>query len=195
MPMDEPTLIQRSRQGDLDAFNRLVESYQSQVFNLAWRMLGSPAGAEDAAQEAFISAYRNISSYRGGSFRAWLLRIAVNACYDQLRTSKRHSGPSLDALLETPSFQPPSKDPSPESLALSAELSAAIQQAIAALPEDQRSVLVLVDVEGLAYEEVAQAAGVNIGTVKSRLSRARARVRDLLAAHRELLPDRYRLPK
>lgn len=193
--MDEPTLIQRSRKGDLDAFNRLVESYQSQVFNLAWRMLGSPTSAEDAAQEAFISAFRNITAYRGGSFRAWLLRIATNACYDQLRAAKRHGGPSLDALLETPSFQPPSKDASPESQALSAELSAAIQSAIATLPEDQRSVLVLVDVEGLAYEEVAQAAGVNIGTVKSRLSRARARVRNLLAAHRELLPDRYRLPQ
>ena len=193
--MDEVTLIQRSCQGDLDAFNHLVESYQSQVFNLAWRMLGSHASAEDAAQEAFISAYRNIASYRGGSFRAWLLRITTNACYDLLRAAKRHGGASLDALLETPSFQPPSKDPSPESQALSAELSAVIQQAILALPDDQRSVLVLVDVEGLAYEEVAQAAGVNIGTVKSRLSRARAHVRESLAAHRELLPDRYRLPQ
>ena len=192
--MEEATLIQRSRQGDLDAFNRLVESYQSQVFNVAWRILGSSAGAEDAAQEAFISAYRNIAAYRGGSFRAWLLRIATNSCYDQIRASKRHGGSSLDALLETPSFQPASNDPSPESQAVTAELSAAIQHAIAALPEDQRAVLVLVDIEGLAYEEVAQAAGVNIGTVKSRLSRARARVRDLLAAQRELLPDRYRLP-
>ena len=100
--MDESQCILAAQQGDLDAFNNLVETYQRQVYSLAFRMLGSSAAAEDAAQDAFISSFKNIRAFRGGSFKSWLLRIAANACYDQMRSSKRHGGSSLDVMLENP---------------------------------------------------------------------------------------------
>lgn len=194
-PHLEEELIRRSREGDLESFNRLVEMYQGQVYSLAFRMLGAAAPAEDATQETFLAAYRNLRSFRGGSFRAWLLRIGTNACYDQLRAAHRTAGASLEAILENPGSHPPSPAPSPEQEALRLELAREIQKAIADLPPDQRSVLVLADIEGLSYEEVAQATGSSLGTVKSRLSRARARVRDYFAQRRELLPGSLRLDR
>ena len=121
--MDEQELIECSQNGDLESFNRLVESYQGQVYNLAFRMLRG-VSAEDATQEAFISAFRHIRSFRGGSFKAWLLRIATNACYDQMRSGKRRPSISLDSMLEEdPAWEPASKEESPEDHALRAELS------------------------------------------------------------------------
>jgi len=191
-PANEDEILLRSREGDLASFNRLVEAYQAQVYGVAYRMLGAAAPAEDATQETFIAAWRHIRSFRGGSFRAWLLRIATNACYDHLRALKRAASVSLEALRESAAWQPPAPDPSPEAQALSAELAREIERAIAGLPPDQRAVLVLADVHGLSYEEVAQAAGCSLGTVKSRLSRARARVRDYFAGRPELLPSSLR---
>lgn len=191
--MDEPALIAASQRGDLTAFNQLVELYQGALLNHAARMLSSVASAEDATQEAFISAFRHIRSFKGGSFRGWLFRIATNACYDQMRAAQRRPGPSLDAFLENPGWQPASGDATPEQAALQSELAREIQRAIERLPSDQRGVLLLADVEGLSYEEVAEAMECNVGTVKSRLSRARARVRTELSSKRELLPGWLRL--
>lgn len=185
-------LANRSKQGDLEAFNTIVERYQRQVFNLSARILGNIASADDATQETFISAHRSMAKFRGGSLRAWLLRIASNQCYDILRASKRRPADSLDQSLMNPSFRVPSTGDSTEHQVLQGELAQEIQRGILTLPEDQRTVLVLIDVQGLSYDEAAEAAGVSIGTVKSRLSRARARVRDYLKEHRELLPDEFR---
>ena len=191
--MDEPDLIARSQEGDLDSFNQLVEMYQGQVYNLALRMLGSGAAAEDAAQEAFISAFQHVKSFRGGSFKAWLFRIATNACYDQMRSAKRRRSTSLEGMLERdPSREPESGGESPEAAALRAELSRELTNAFNILRADQRAVLILSDVEGLSYEEIAQATGASLGTVKSRLSRARSHLRDHFTKHGELLPARYR---
>ncbi len=189
----EAELIAASQRGELVAFNRLVELHQAAIFNHAARMLGSIPAAEDAAQETFIAAFKNIKAYRGGSFKGWLFRIATNTCYDQLRQKQRRPGASLDEYLENPNFQPPSAAAGPEEQALSAELARELQRAIATLPEDQRTVLLLSDVEGLSYEEVAEASGCSLGTVKSRLSRARGRVREELRTKRELLPGWLRL--
>lgn len=192
--MDEQQLIERSRNGDLDAFNRLVETYQAQVYNLAYRMLGSQASAEDAAQECFISAYKNIRAYRGGSFKGWLFRIATNACYDQLRSKKRHAETSLEDRLEADQgWQPASVGETPEEAAITGELSREIAKAVTTLPEDQRLVLIMADVQGFTYEEVAEATSSSLGTVKSRLSRARAKVRDYFSTRPELLPAKFRL--
>ncbi len=193
-PAHEEELIRRSRDGDLESFNRLVERYQRQVYSLAYRMLGA-ARAGDATQESFIAAWRSLRSFRGGSFRAWLLRIATNACYDLLRAAKRASADSLQAMQEAGARLPASGNPSPEQHALNAELAREIQRAIQGLPPDQRAILIMADIEGLSYEEVAQAAGCNLGTVKSRLSRARARVRGHFAGRPELLPPSIRLDK
>ena len=192
MQPDESELVERSKGRDLSAFNQIVERYQSHVFNLAARILGDRAAAEDVAQETFISAFRAIDGFRGGSLRGWLLRIASNRSYDSIRSTKRRSENSLDESLEHPSFQPVSKDPSPEQMALRGELRDEIQNAVLSLPPDQRAVVVMIDVQGLSYDEASEATGVSLGTVKSRLSRARAAVRGHLLDRSELLPDQFR---
>lgn len=196
--MDEPGLIKAARQGDLDAFNRLVLAYQDIVYTQAYRMMGDVEAAEDATQEAFISAYQHLSSYRGGSFRGWLLRIVTNACYDELRRRKRRPTIPLEPLdseneeIESPSWLADITE-LPEESALRAELGRAIQRCLDELPDEFRTMVVLVDVQGLDYQEAAQAAGAPVGTVKSRLARARMRLRDCLLAVWELLPSAYRL--
>ena len=194
MEPEDIELVHRSQGGDLGAFNHIVERYQTQVFNLSIRMLGDRSSAEDVTQETFTSAYGAIRRFRGGSLRAWLLRIASNATRDLIRSSRRRLEQSLDRSMDNPRFQPRSRLESPEEYAMRGELAAEIQRAILSLPADQRTLLVLIDVQGLAYEEAAEAADISLGTVKSRLSRARAGVRDYLIQHGgELLPQQFRL--
>jgi RNA polymerase sigma factor (sigma-70 family) len=196
--MDEAALIDSARRGDLDAYNRLVLAYQDMVYNQAYRLMGSFESAEDATQDAFISAYRNLSSYRGGSFKAWLLRIVTNACYDELRRQKRRPTIPLEPLdsedeeVESPRWL---ADPSetPEEAAERAELNQALQRCLADLPDEFRAVVILVDVQGLDYSEASQAIGKPLGTVKSRLARARLRLRGCLQGMWELLPAAFRL--
>ncbi len=195
MADEEQRLIAAAQRGDVESFNALVRLYEGRVYNLGYRMLGDADSAADASQEAFLSAFRNIRSFRGGSFRSWLLRIATNACYDVLRAKKRRPSVSLDASdpdADDSPLQIADDHESPDDLALRRELAVAIQEGLAHLPEDQRLVVVLSDVQGLAYEEIAQITNANLGTVKSRLSRGRARMREVLRAG-ELLPMRYRL--
>jgi RNA polymerase sigma-70 factor (ECF subfamily) len=194
--MDEEALIRAAQQGDVTAFNRLVLQYQDMAYGVACRITSDPHLAADAAQEAFISAHRGLPGFRGGSFRAWLMRIVTNACYDELRRRKRHPQISLDALyVEDTPPEGYSSSPleSPEDHVQRQELGQMIQAGIDLLPDDQRLVLVLSDVQGFSYEEIAEAAGVPRGTVKSRLHRARAKLRDYLREREELLPARYRL--
>ena len=192
--MDEKAVIVAAQQGDVQAFNRLVFEYQSMAYNVAYRILGDGDMAADACQEAFLAAYKNIRHLRGDSFKAWLLRIVTNACYDQLRHKKRKPSESLDDLLDESDHSTLIADPapSPEQQALRRELEASIIAGIQALPYDQRVTLVLADVQGLPYEEIADATGVSLGTVKSRLSRGRGRLRDYLVGIGELLPASYR---
>lgn len=193
---NEAALIQSARRGSLDAFNTLVLHYQDGVYSLAYRIMGESAAAADAAQEAFIAAFRRLDSYRGGNFKSWLLRIATNACYDELRRRKRRPISAFDDLPGGESDDGPALPadlPTPEQAMQQSELNQAIEQCIAALQVEQRTVLILSDIEGLSYQEIAASAGVNLGTVKSRLSRARAGVRQCLQAVQELLPTEYRL--
>ena len=192
MHPEDTKLVNKAQRGDLVAFNLIVERYQAHVFNLSARILGNRTTAEDITQETFISAYRAIKKFRGGSLRSWLLSIAANASRDFLRSSRRRPEQSLDESLLNPGFQVASGDESPEQQALRVELGAEIQHAILTLPADQRTVLVLIDVQGLSYEEAAESTGASLGTVKSRLNRARGRVRDYLRNHPELLPDEFR---
>jgi RNA polymerase sigma-70 factor (ECF subfamily) len=194
METEEAVLIERSRAGDLDAFNSLVLTYQGQVYNVCARMLGSPQAAEDAAQEAFISAYRAVRRFRGGSLRAWLLRIAANACHDELRRRRSRPQVPLESPADDdhPASEPPASDEPLEQRAERLELARHLQQGLASLPPDQRLAVILRDVQGLTYEEVAEATGASLGTVKSRISRGRAALRDFLLAGGELLPSRFR---
>ena len=196
--MDELSLIQAARQGDLDSFNRLVLAYQDLVFSQAYRLMSDVQAAEDATQDAFISAFKNIANYRGGSFRAWLLRIVTNSCYDELRRRKRRPTTPLEPLdadeeeIESPHWM---ADPgeSPEERTERIELDHAIQNCLDELPADFRSVVVLVDVQGFDYIEAAEVIRTPVGTIKSRLSRARLRLRDCLQGWWELIPAQFRL--
>ncbi len=193
---DEQALIRTARRGNLEAFNALVLHYQDSVYTLAYRIMGESHSAADVAQETFILAYRRLDSYRGGNFRSWLLRIATNTAYDELRRRKRRPATSFEELpgSDTDDGPPLSGDtPNPELVVQQGELQRAIQNCINALGDDQRLVLVLSDVEGLSYQEIADHLDVQLGTVKSRLSRARASVRHCLQAVQELLPSAYRL--
>ena len=188
--LDEPELIERSQRGDLDAFNAIVAAYQDRVYNVCLRMLGSPHAAQDATQEAFISAYRNVKRIRGSNIRPWLLRIATNACIDELRRKKRQPQISLDVPSpgsedERP-LDVPDRAAGPEQRALQGEVGRALQAELERLPADQRAAIVLCDVEGLSYEEVAEAMDSSVGTVKSRISRGRARLRESLRGRTEL---------
>jgi RNA polymerase sigma-70 factor (ECF subfamily) len=197
--MDELGLALSAQDGDLNAFNRLVLEYQDMAFNLAYRMLGDPDSAADAAQNAFISAYRHLSSYRGGSFKSWVMRIVTNTCYDELRRQKRRPTTPLepydseqDEEIESP-YWLEDDNPSPEEEVESSELEEAIQDCLQQMKPDFRVVVVLIDIQGMDYQEAADSSGINLGTIKSRLARARGKLRDCLQYFRELLPPQFRL--
>lgn len=199
---DERALVARSQRGDVPAFNQLVELHQESAYALALRMLGDPEAAADVTQDAFLSAFRAIGSFRGASFRAWLLRIVSNACYDTWRARTRRPATSLEGLIEGDGSEDSSSAAvpaammderwEPERAVLRVEVVEAIQRALLELPEEQRLALILSDVQGLAYEEIAEVMQTSLGTVKSRISRARGHMRDLLRAKGELLPQMYR---
>lgn len=212
--------IARAQSGDRTAFNQLVVRHQDAVYTLCYRLTGNAEDAADAAQEAFLSAFRHIADYRGGvakpgggeaadegvrrshaegAFVGWLLRIAANACHDLHRYRRRRPAESLDAPPPgSDSAEPASRDVpdsavGPESAALSEELAHVLQRGLLELAEDQRLALVLCDQHGYDYQTIAQLTGTELGTVKSRINRARRKMRDFLRGHRELLPDPYRL--
>lgn len=196
--MDENALITSAKRGDLDAFNRLVLSHQDALFNAALRILGDGDLAADATQEAFLAAFRGLNGFRGGSFRAWLMRTVTNACYDELRRRKRRpTGPLEPEGRDGEDVESPRwlADPelSPEQQAEAQELEHAIQHCLENLPLEFRTVVVMADLQGLDYTEVAAAIRVPLGTIKSRLARARLRLRECLQDFAELLPASFRL--
>jgi RNA polymerase sigma-70 factor, ECF subfamily len=182
----------RARRGDLDAFNALVLDYQRLVYNLCYRLLGQAQAAEDTTQETFVNAWRSISGLRGESFRPWLLRIAANLCRDELRRRARRPSSSLDMALEAGMPEPEGSGVSPETSAINSDLRVRLEAALRQLPAEQRLAVVLCDVEGLDYGEIAQVMRTSLGTVKSRIARGRLRMRQLMAAEAELVPARFR---
>jgi RNA polymerase sigma-70 factor (ECF subfamily) len=191
--MDELALIKEAQRGNVESFNTLVLHYQVSVFNLAYRLIGETDAAADATQEAFISAYGHLSQFRGGNFKSWLMRIVTNSCYDELRRRKRRPSMSLDDSDNESVERLISPAESPEALVQRAALNQAIQDCLNDLPDEQRLVTVLCDVQGYDYQEISQIVSVSLGTVKSRISRARQRLRDCLQGVAELLPESYRL--
>lgn len=194
--MDEAALIQQAQKGNVDSYNALVLHYQTQAYNIAYRIMGEADSAADATQDAFISAYKAIKKFRGGSFKSWLFRIVTNACYDELRRRKRRPQSSLEAVFvedEAPDSSLVSQAENPEQFTQRMELQQAIVECLQQLPEAQRVVAVLSDVEGFSYNEISDVVGVALGTVKSRLSRSRSNLRECLQGFSELLPAEYRL--
>ncbi len=183
---NEASLISDARQGDMQAFNQLVLSYQDRIYNLAARILGDGDLADDITQNTFLTAYLNLPRFRNGSFRSWLYRIATNACYDVYRQHKRHPVFSIDHEDYTeekflPLDEFPSSTMLPEVELDRHELERTVQAALNHLEVDQRTVVVLVDLQGFDYQEAAHAMGIPVGTVKSRLARGRVRLHQLLS--------------
>jgi RNA polymerase sigma-70 factor (ECF subfamily) len=198
----EHALVSRSQRGDREAFNQLVLLHQAGAYALALRMTGDREAAADITQDAFLSAFRAIASFKGSSFRAWLFRIVSNGCFDYWRAQSRRPATSLEAALGGaddggPTGQPADArlaqllaDPSwgPEELALRGELVAQIEAALLQLPAEQRLAVILSDIHGVPYEEIARIMSSSLGTVKSRISRGRAHLRAVLTRMPELFP-------
>ena len=192
--MDELGAIERARQNDLDAFNELVLHYQNLAYSVAYRMLPDEDAAADAVQDSFIKAYRALNTFKGGSFKSWLMRIVTNTCYDLLRARKRRPTESLDdQVVESAAVTTLSALPAmPQEHAESTELREFIEQSIEYLPDDQRLAILLCDVHGYAYDEIVDITGWPMGTVKSRISRGRIKLREHLLRQPELLPTAFR---
>ena len=196
--MNEQALIRDAQNGSLDAFNTLILHYQDSVFNTALRILADDDLAADVTQEAFISAFKSITSFRGGSFKAWLMRTVTNACYDELRRQKRKPTVPLEPdtddgdEMDSPRWL---ADPgmTPDQKAEADELEHAIQHCLNNLPLEFKTVVIMADIQGMDYIEVATSIHVPLGTIKSRLARARLRLRECLQGFTELLPSSVRL--
>jgi RNA polymerase sigma-70 factor, ECF subfamily len=194
----EKTLIRAAQRGDLESFNLLILRYQNLLFGIALRLLNDEDAAADAVQEALISAFRRFDTFRGDSLRSWLARVVVNACYDEMRKKRRQHSVPLEQFnsdgeeIET-SYWLIDPESDPETQFESFELENAIQKSLDKLQPIYRLMLVLVDIEGLSYEEAALAAHVPVGTVKSRLARARSQMQKSLQVTGELLPASYRV--
>ena len=177
---EELAVVERVRAGDVNAYEALVAAHEKNVYNLALRMTGNPADAEDMAQEAFLKAYRSLSEFRGDSkFSVWLYRIVSNVCLDFLRRQKRRQTVSLsveDDEGEETQLDIPDLAQSPEELLERRMTREAVQKGLALLPPDHRQILLLREIQGLSYEEIAQALQIEVGTVKSRIFRARKKL-------------------
>lgn len=188
---NDAILINAARYGDVNAFNQLVLNYQDRIYNLAARILGDEDAASDITQNTFLTAWLNLPRFRNGSFRSWLYRIATNACYDVHRESKRHPIRSIedDDVYEeklTPLEENYGFTALPEKEFERHELERTIQVALNHLNVDQRTVILLVDMQGFDYQEAAQVLEIPIGTVKSRLARARVQLHQLLSRSMEI---------
>jgi len=198
MKTTEIALINAAQHGDMDAFNQLVLKYQDMLYRISLRIIQNEAIAEDALQEAMIHAYRHIKTFRGGNFKSWLARVTVNASYDELRRGKRHMGIALEAYtqegdeVESPEWM---RDPDtgPEERTEGLELRQVLHESIRSLLPDYRLMVILVDMEGMSYEEAADVAHIPVGTVKSRLARARMQIRKNLDRFKDMLPTAYQI--
>ena len=179
MPEDITScLVKKAQSGDLRSFEQLIEQHQAKVFNIALGIMGNRQDAEDAAQIAFIKIYRAIGDFKSQSkFSTWVYRITVNVCMDEVRKKKRHGSVS-DEEIGDAFFADDSS--SPEAQSLKSEQSEELKKAIASLKPEHRKMIVLRDINGFSYEEIAKITRLSAGTVKSRINRARAHLKDAL---------------
>lgn len=191
----EGILVERCRRGSMDAFEELVRQYERKVYSIAYRMTGNHEDACDLAQEAFLRVYRNIATFRGKAmFSTWLYRIATNVCLDELRRRRRYRADSLDEPVATANGEMAREmanhTEGPDGALERKEMQRVIREAVGELSPDHRMVVTLRDFEGFSYEEIAGVLNCSLGTVKSRLSRARHELKDILSKRLELLPRR-----
>ncbi|AQS59697.1 sigma-70 family RNA polymerase sigma factor [Desulforamulus ferrireducens] len=199
MPLEDQLLVERSKKGDREAFEHLVQLYEQKVYTIAYRLMGNHADAADLAQDAFIKIYQALPNFRGdSSFSTWIYHITVNVCRDELRKRQRRPTVSLDdnnGEGNNYTYEIRSTAPGPEEMLDRSETQAMIQQCLDSLSDDYRTILVMREIQELAYEEIAEILGCSLGTVKSRLSRARQALKEKISKQMELLSPRERLAK
>jgi len=188
---DDRDLVGRARRGDREAFTQLIVQYQVPLYNMALRMVGRPDDAADIAQEAFLRAWEKIRTLREAPFKAWLFQIAANLCYDHFRRGRRYGVMPEDDQISTSNVVGLGvATPDPQERAEANERTRLVRDCIQALDHDMRIAIVLRDVNGMAYEEIAAVLRVPLGTVKSRIARARAQVQERLQQHPDFFPTR-----
>lgn len=186
MELNEKRLIERASAGDASAFNTLMGNHEQRMYAIALRMCKNREDAQDCLQEAMLRVFRSIGTFKGESaFATWAYRITMNTCLDEIRRKKKSRDTSMDVLLDQ-GWSPPDTSATPEKKAMQGELHRNLSRAINDLPEDMRSAVILRDIHGCSYEEIAQTLNVNVGTVKSRISRARERLREKIRENAEL---------
>lgn len=200
MQQADDILIEKSKNGDLEAFELLVRRYESKVYTVAYRFLGNHADASDLAQETFLRLYQALPRFRGeSSFMTWLYHITANACRDEIRRQQRYHVVSLDAETGNNGTQAisqvPSRAPSPEEAVEQKEFNEVVQHCLSNLSEEHRLVLVMREIQDMSYEEIADVLKCSLGTVKSRLSRARQAFKTKFIVLRQLFARDSRLAK
>ncbi len=197
MRLSDEALVQKSKEGDLQAFDELVRRYEGKIYSIAFRFMGNHADAGDLAQETFIRLYQSLASFRGDSaFSTWLYRIAANACRDELRKRQRRCVVSIeDMSVVSPGSVPVAGgvDYSPEEAVQRREVQQQIQACLNELSPDHRLILILREILGMSYEEIAASLNCSLGTVKSRISRARYNLKEKIKTKEELLSEDRRL--
>ena len=179
-------LIKQAIRGDAYAFEQLMRRHESRMYSVALRMCGNREDAQDCVQDAMLRIYRALDRFKGqSSFSTWVYRITMNTCLDELRRRKVRASTSLDTLLES-GWSPTDENDTPERHAIDTERKGALEKAIGSLPEDMRSAIVLREMQGLSYEEISDVLSVNVGTIKSRISRGREQLRQLITGQPEL---------
>lgn len=179
-------LLRRACKGDVQAFEELMQSHESRIYAIALRMMGNREDAQDCAQEAMVRIYRAMGSFKGQSALAtWIYRITMNTCLDELRRRKARKVTSLDSLVDNGWSLTDTGD-TPEEHGLRVEKQNALNQAIQSLPDDMRAAIILRDVKGYSYDEIASILDANVGTIKSRISRGREKLREILSKQSEL---------
>ena len=179
-------LLRRACKGDVQAFEELMQSHESRIYAIALRMMGNREDAQDCAQEAMVRIYRAMGSFKGQSALAtWIYRITMNTCLDELRRRKARKVTSLDSLVDN-GWSPTDTGDTPEEHGLRVEKQTALNQAIQSLPDDMRAAIILRDVKGYSYDEIASILDANVGTIKSRISRGREKLREILSKQSEL---------
>ena len=185
--MDE-LLLRRAQQGDPEAFEQLMAPMEQRIWRICWHYTGNRENAEDCGQETMIRIWRNLDSYRGDcALESWVYRIAANCCMDFLRKKKRDKSESVEPLREQ-GFDPADPSPGTEEQVVAEDEHRRLREAITQLPEEQREALILTQLQKVPYEEAALLLNVSEGTIKSRVNRAKARLKEILSEERELSP-------
>lgn len=196
MSNNEKDLVERAKSGDIEAFEQLVISCQKKVFNIAYRMIGNYEDANELAQEVFLKAFRSIKKFKGDSlFSTWIYKVTANVCLDEIRKRKKKVVISLDQEIEfndgEVKRQIPDNAPTPDMEAETNELKSAVNESIAQLPDDYKSMIVLRDIQGFSYDEISKIVNCPEGTVKSRINRARQALKKILQGKKELLNEEF----